>query len=86
MKQRKPYTTYTKEFKQEAVRLMETLDRPAAEIARELGIRRKATKKKKGVGDKCFLFSFVTDPFFLLSNMMFIYSITRHNTKWRKEQ
>jgi len=40
MKQRKPYTTYTKEFKQEAVRLMETSDRPAAEIAIELGIRR----------------------------------------------
>ena len=37
MKQRKPYTTYTKEFKQEAVRLMETSDRPAAEIAMELG-------------------------------------------------
>jgi len=36
MKQRKPYTIYTKEFKQEAVRLMETLDRPAADIAREL--------------------------------------------------
>ena len=35
MKQRKPYTTYTKEFKQEAVRLMETSDRPAAEIAME---------------------------------------------------
>ena len=37
MKQRKPYTTYTKEFKQEAVRLMETSDRPAAEIPMELG-------------------------------------------------
>ena len=31
-------TTYTKEFKQEAVRLMETSDRPAAEIAMERGI------------------------------------------------
>jgi transposase-like protein len=39
MIQIKPYTTYTKEFKQEAVRMMETSDRPAAEIAMELGIR-----------------------------------------------
>jgi hypothetical protein len=31
MKQRKAYTTYTKEFKQEAVRLMETSDRSAVE-------------------------------------------------------
>jgi transposase len=47
MKQRKSYTTYTKEFKQEAVRLMETSDRPAAEIARELGIRRNMLYKWK---------------------------------------
>lgn len=47
MKQRKPYTTYTKEFKQEAVRLMETSDRSAAEIARELGIRRNMLYKWK---------------------------------------
>ena len=47
MKQRKPYTTYTKEFKQEAIRLMETSDRPAAEIARELGIRRNMLYKWK---------------------------------------
>lgn len=40
MKHRKPYKTYTREFKQEAVRLMETTDRPAAEVAMELGIRR----------------------------------------------
>ena len=39
MKQRKPYKTYTREFKQEAVRLMETTDRPATEVAMELGIR-----------------------------------------------
>lgn len=30
MKHRKPYKTYTRAFKQEAVRLMETTDRPAA--------------------------------------------------------
>jgi transposase len=47
MKQRKPYTTYTKEFKQEAVRLMETSDRSAAEVARELGIRRNMLYKWK---------------------------------------
>ena len=32
--------TYTKEFKLEAVRLLEKGDRPAAEIARQLGIAR----------------------------------------------
>lgn len=37
---RKPYKTYTREFKQEAVRMMRESDRPAAAIARELGIRR----------------------------------------------
>ena len=35
MKQRNPYTTYTKEFKQEALGPMESSDRPAAELARE---------------------------------------------------
>jgi transposase-like protein len=39
MKQLKSYTNYTKEFKQEAVRLMETSDRSATEIAMALGIR-----------------------------------------------
>ena len=33
-------TAFTKSFKQEAVRLLEQSGRPAAEIARELGIRR----------------------------------------------
>ena len=33
MKQRKPYTNYTKEFKPEAVRPLETSDRPAADFA-----------------------------------------------------
>ena len=47
MKQRKSYTTYTKEFKQEAIRLMETSDRPAAEIAMQLGIRRNMLYKWK---------------------------------------
>ena len=47
MKQRKPYTTYTKEFKQEAVRLMATSNRPASEIAMELGIRRNMLYKWK---------------------------------------
>lgn len=37
---RKPYKTYPKEFKVEAVRMMRDSDRPAADIARELGIRR----------------------------------------------
>lgn len=40
MKQKKNYKTFTPQFKREAVRLMETSDRPTAEIARELGIPR----------------------------------------------
>ena len=40
-KKRKPYTSYTREFKQEAVRLMEAPDRPAAEIARELVVSKR---------------------------------------------
>ena len=47
MKQRKPYKTFTGEFKQEAVRLMETTDRPASEVAMELGIRRNQLYKWK---------------------------------------
>jgi transposase len=39
-RKRKPYKTYPKEFKLEAVRLMRGSDRPASEIATELGIRR----------------------------------------------
>ena len=39
-KKRKPYKTFTREFKIEAVRLMETSDQPSSEVARELGIRR----------------------------------------------
>ena len=48
MKQkRKPYQVYTKEFKQEAVRLMEKSNRPPTEIAMELGIRRNQLYKWK---------------------------------------
>jgi transposase len=57
-RKRKPYTTYSKEFKEEAVRLMESSDRPAAEIAMELGIRRNQLYKWKeqmeNKGDKAF--------------------------------
>jgi transposase len=35
-RKRKPYKTYTKEFKLEAIRLMEASDHPASEIAMEL--------------------------------------------------
>ena len=53
MKNRKPYQTFTKEFKQEAVRLMETANRPAADIAMELGIRRNQLYKwKEQLSDK----------------------------------
>ncbi|MCU7862642.1 MAG: transposase [Candidatus Thiodiazotropha sp. (ex Lucinoma borealis)] len=58
IRKRKPYKTYTKEFKEEAVKLMESSDRAAAEIAMELGIRRNQLYKWKeqmeGKGDKAF--------------------------------
>ena len=36
---RKPYKTFTREFKLEALRQLEESSRPATELARELGIR-----------------------------------------------
>jgi len=44
---RKPYNTYTKEVKLEALRLMAESDRPASEIAMKLGIRRNQLYKWK---------------------------------------
>ena len=44
---RKPYKTFTKEFKLEALRLMADSGRPASEIAMELGIRRNQLYKWK---------------------------------------
>lgn len=44
---RKPYKTYTREFKLEALRLMEVSERSSAEIAMELGIRRNQLYKWK---------------------------------------
>lgn len=44
---RKPYNTYTKEFKLEALRMMDESDRPASEIAMNLGIRRNQLYKWK---------------------------------------
>ncbi len=46
-KKRAAYKTYTRAFKLEAVRLMETSDRPSSEIAMELGIRRNQLYKWK---------------------------------------
>jgi transposase len=46
-RKRKPYKTYTREFKLEAIRLMEQSDRPASEIAMQLGIRRNQLYKWK---------------------------------------
>lgn len=43
----KPYKTYTKKFKQEAVSLLEESGRPAAKFAMELGIRRNQFYKWK---------------------------------------
>lgn len=55
---RKPYKTYSKEFKEEAIRLMETSQKPSSEIAMELGIRRNQLYKWKeqmdNKGDKAF--------------------------------
>ena len=44
---RKPYTTYTKEFKLEALRMMAESERPASDIAMQLGIRRNQLYKWK---------------------------------------
>ena len=44
---RKPYNTYTKEFKLEALRLMAESDRPASEIAMKLGIRKKTRVREQ---------------------------------------
>ncbi len=51
---RKPYNTYTKEFKLEALRLMAESDRPASEIAMQLGIRRNQLYKWKEQMTKIF--------------------------------
>jgi transposase len=51
-------TTYTKEFKLEAIRLLEAGDKPGTQIAKELGIRRNMLYKwqdqlsTKGAGRK----------------------------------
>jgi transposase len=47
MTKRKPYQTYPKAFKLEAIRLMAESDRPASEIAMQLGIRRNLLYKWK---------------------------------------
>ncbi|MCK4710321.1 MAG: transposase [Gammaproteobacteria bacterium] len=44
---RKPYNTYTKEFKLEALRMMDESDRPTSEVAMKLGIRRNQLYKWK---------------------------------------
>lgn len=44
---RKPYKIYPKEFKLEAIRMMEESEQPASEIARHLGIRRNQLYKWK---------------------------------------
>ena len=44
---RKPYNTYTKEFKLEALRLMDESGRSTSEIAMKLGIRRNQLYKWK---------------------------------------
>ena len=54
-RKRQPYKTYTQEFKLEALRRMEQSNRPASEIAIQLGIRRNQLYKWKepvGCGDE----------------------------------
>ena len=46
-RKRQPYKTYTKAFKLEAIRLMKESDKPSAEVAAELGIRRNQLYKWK---------------------------------------
>jgi len=46
-KKKKAYTSYSKEFKLEAIRLMDESERPASEIAIQLGIRRNQLYKWK---------------------------------------
>ena len=43
----KPYKTYTNEFKLEALLLMKESNRPASDIARQLGIRQNQLIKWK---------------------------------------
>ena len=47
MTKKTAYTSYTKEFKLEALRLLEESGRPATEIAQQLGIRRNQLYKWK---------------------------------------
>jgi len=47
MNKARKYKIFTREFKLEAVRMMKASDRPASEIARELGIRRNRLYKWK---------------------------------------
>lgn len=57
-RKRKPYKTYTREFKLEAVRLMQTSGRASSEVAAELGMRRNQLYKWKeqleSKGDEAF--------------------------------
>lgn len=46
-RKRRPYKTYPSEFKLEALQLMEQSNRPASEIAMQLGIRRNQLYKWK---------------------------------------
>ena len=46
-KHRKPYKTYPKEFKLEALRMMESPDASASKIAMQLGLRRNQLYKWK---------------------------------------
>ena len=45
-RKRKPYKTYTKEFKLEALRLMEESERPTSEIAMQSGKHRHPVIRK----------------------------------------
>lgn len=46
-RKRKPYETYTREFKLEALPMMDESDRPVSEVAMQLGLRRNQLYKWK---------------------------------------
>ncbi|MBL4681678.1 MAG: transposase [Pseudomonadales bacterium] len=50
--QRKPYKSFTEEFKLQAIRLIDESDKPISAIARELGLRRNQLYKWKEQMDK----------------------------------
>ena len=62
-RKRKPYKTYSKEFKLEALRLVGESERPTSEIAMQLGIRRNDQKGQSRLKFRVWLKSNDSGPF-----------------------